>query len=823
MASSSQVNLLRVAIALASHTEGCQTEDSHKLREYGALTLVHLWTVLRVAGLLFLLSAPATTLAQTEPTFFVRGYGGKCLDFGPPPQVSRSPVFIYDCNGTIAQQVRIEEVNARHDVILRAGNKVIGIPRPGLIPLAAGVAPESQVPLELQNEANHLTMDYVRQMFVLDGDSIMSATNHNLVVKVPNGRGANRTRLLLGQRDLADAEFWTFTATDGSNRKPTSGFVRVPQEKDFASAVNGATPGTVIEVDPTADFDPTVSGQIFVPEGVTIRGDRHGTHFGPALWTAPTFNGTMLEINSSNVRITGLRLQGPTRSRDKDGPRATAILVDDNLINRSIIIDHNDLSNWPDAAVFVVGGDLSDRCQAGDDVPPRPEQVRVARNFIHHNEKQNGGYGVATNTGGYALSEDNTFVSNRHAITGDDGRARTSFRAWYNLVLADAPLQEQVGGLIHWHTQDFDMHGRGDPLIGDHRGGVGGQYVEIARNTFLGTNRENFDLRGTPCYLAEFHDNISRRHRTPGILFIPPQLDPLYPAINNDGDSSKLIIQHNQFGAANPTDHLGIGDFDGDGLQDVFLATGAAWYYAPGASAEWRFLNAQTDPISNLLFGDFDGDGRTDVFTQLGRDWFVSWGGASTGERINTSDPALSAFAIGDFDGDHRADVFYADGQTWFVSSGGVTPFTALDTSSFRIRDLRFGDFNGDGKTDVFSVVSGQWMVAYSGTSGWQPLRAKLTDSVAGLIIADFNGDGRADIATSSCSVFGSCDWKVSYSGTGNWAMLRSAGLALTSAAAIGRFDGNASADVLLWHDNYLDISSGGAGVPQRQSRQDMR
>jgi hypothetical protein len=183
----------------------------------------------------------------------------------------------------------------------------------------------------------------------------------------------------------------------------------------------------------------------------------------------------------------------------------------------------------------------------------------------------------------------------------------------------------------------------------------------------------------------------------------------------------------------------------------------------------------------------------------------------------------MTDFAIGDFDGDHRADVFYADGQTWFVSSGGVAPFTALDTSGFRVPDLRFGDFNGDGKTDVFSVVSGQWMVAYSGTSGWQPLRAKLTDSVANLTVADFNGDHRADVATSSGWHPGVHVWQVSYGGTSDWTTLRSAVEPLTSAAAIGRFDGNASADVLLWHDNYLDIASRGSVEPHRHSLQDMR
>ena len=40
-------------------------------------------------------------------------------------------------------------------------------------------------------------------------------------------------------------------------------------------------------------------------------------------------------------------------------------------------------------------------------------------------------------------------------------------------------------------------------------GGIAGQYIEIARNTFLGADRENFYLRGTPTYLAEFHHNVS--------------------------------------------------------------------------------------------------------------------------------------------------------------------------------------------------------------------------------------------------------------------------------------------------------------------------
>jgi hypothetical protein len=287
-------------------------------------------------------------------------------------------------------------------------------------------------------------------------------------------------------------------------------------------------------------------------------------------------------------------------------------------------------------------------------------------------------------------------------------------------------------------------------------------------------------------------------------------------AINNDGDTP-MLIANNLFESIDPTTRLGVGDFDGDGFDDVFLATGAAWYYAPQGNAEWRFLNAQTDPIGNLLFGDFDGDGRTDVFTQHGRDWVVSWGGASSWEKINESNPALSEFRIGDFNGDHLADVFYTHNNLWYISYGGTTPLTVVNSSSIGVHDLGFGDFNGDGKTDVVASTSGQWMVSLSATGPWAgfPLRPALTNTMAELIIADFNGNGRADIATA----YGG---KVSYDGRGDWIDLPARP---GTFAAVGRFDMRPGADIVFYGTgvNYLDIQSSGNGVPARQSRQDMR
>jgi hypothetical protein len=745
----------------------------------------------------------AEPMVSLDPAFFVRGYGGKCLDFGPPPQVSGAPVFIYDCNGTAAQQVRVEEINSRHDIILRAGHKVISVKSELVIAPSEQSATqlvaqlETETPLELQDEKNRDTVFSLGQIFALDGDSIILASDRDHVVKVQDERGSNRTPLVLGRRELNDSEFWTFSATDGSDRKPSSGFVRVPQEKDFVSAVQLAAWGTVIEVG--ADISLKDHPALRIPAGVTIRGDRRGTHLGPELW-APNEHDQisqdpgMLQVFGNDVRITGLRMRGPSRSADGAKPIAVGVFAPDNFTHT--IIDHNDMSDWTNAAIQVEGGNSILRC--GSPNIHRQQNVRVARNFIHHNQNwTGGGYGVVTGGGGYPSIEGNTFLSNRHSIAGD-GAALTGYKASFNLILSATPIYSD-----HGSQQEFDMHGT-DPSSGhSHIGGVAGDYIEIAWNTFLARNRLNFYLRGTPCNRAEFHDNVSLGRRV--------------DVIKNLGDRSGLLIPGSQqFEAPNPTSRLGVGDFDGDGVEDLFLATGAAWYYAPAGNAEWRLLNAQTEGISSLLYGDFDGDGRTDVFTQRGRDWLVSWGGASRWQKINESNSALSEFRIGDFVGDQRADVFYADGQGWWVSDGGVGPFTNTQHSSFRAADLGFGDFNSDGKTDVVGVVGGKWAVSLSATGSWAgfPLRAALTTTMAGLIVTDFNGNGRADIATR--------DGKISYDGSSDWTHLPAR---TAMFAAIGRFDANPGADILFFwtHDNYLGIQSSGVGAPKRHSRQDMR
>jgi hypothetical protein len=411
--------------------------------------------------------------------------------------------------------------------------------------------------------------------------------------------------------------------------------------------------------------------------------------------------------------------------------------------------------------------------------------------------------------------------------------------------------------------QDFDMHGT--KTVHHWEGGSAGGYANITGNTFLagktqslllalggfGDNtRDNFLLRGEPCYNVkdQFNSNVTMNFTPVAIVgYDGGSTD--HVNFGGPAPSSKAyaVLSGNHFVWQNPADHLAVGDFDGDGSDDLFLATGAAWYYSPGGTAEWRFLNARPEPMEQLLFGDFDGDGRADVVTAINGQLMVSWGGISDWELLNnyiplSGSPAqfAAAMAVGNFTGDERSDLFLADGKQWWVSDAGQGLFTTVQTSVFETKDLRFGDFNGDGRTDVFSVGSKNWQVSFAPAgngefSSWQPLRSKLTDSADGLIVADFDGDGIADVAM-NCS--GSQCWKVSSGGRNPWPTLPQPSGALGPAlAAVGRFSiipghKNIPVEILTWDDNILCsnstanelcISHWGGGVPVGYSVQKMR
>ena len=202
-----------------------------------------------------------------------------------------------------------------------------------------------------------------------------------------------------------------------------------------------------------------------------------------------------------------------------------------------------------------------------------------------------------------------------------------------------------------------------------------------------------------------------------------------------DDDVSVLLnAGDGSFGAATsyavgdrPHD-LSIGDFNGDGLQDLAVANRGA-----GPSPDSRV---------SILLGSGDG-----TF------------GAETRFDTDATDPR--SVTVGDFDGDGYQDLAVVDasGQGELLSilpgagdgSFGSPAQFATDDQSFSVA---VGDFNGDGDMDLavanvgsdnVSVLSGEGDGTFGAAS-----HLLVGDAPTSIVVGDLNNDGIQDLATSN-------------------------------------------------------------------------
>jgi Right handed beta helix region/FG-GAP-like repeat len=362
------------------------------------------------------------------------------------------------------------------------------------------------------------------------------------------------------------------------------------------------TPGTTIRVQSGVQLDLSLYESMPVAQGVTLIGTRTPREPGPRLYTRNRPK-RLFVIRDNDVRITGLRIEGP----DLDiagGDRSFGIYIspDDDVRLDRVEIDNNELYGWNGAAIGVY--DDAGRISYASN----PTAVRIHDNFIHHNQHPNSaGYGVDIQNGAYALIERNVFDYNRHAIAGD-GSDWSGYRAYRNLVLEHGGRHKRV---LWSHTHQFDMHGQDNCGPGDifsdslFNCGTAGHDVEIIRNSFLYTAGPAVKIRGTPQRKPWGAFVISN-------VFAHPCLEgPLLPCAVEQ--TEKGVYKHDNRVGIDGSDRYGTCDFDGDGTDDRFLATGETWWYASRGTGPWTYLNTSERLLSELRLGDVNGDGRCDV------------------------------------------------------------------------------------------------------------------------------------------------------------------------------------------------------------------
>ncbi|MBN2176869.1 MAG: VCBS repeat-containing protein, partial [Demequinaceae bacterium] len=211
------------------------------------------------------------------------------------------------------------------------------------------------------------------------------------------------------------------------------------------------------------------------------------------------------------------------------------------------------------------------------------------------------------------------------------------------------------------------------------------------------------------------------------------------------------------------------GDFDGNGITDIFRPTGSSHVVLYDGTGDWETLNNSSTVLSQFAFGDFDDDDNTDIYRPTGTSHVVLYDGLGSWTTINSSTTILSQLGFADFNGDGKTDVIRPDGAKHNVLWSGLAPWQTLNNSTTSIGSLAFGDFDGDDDDDIIAQYGGSLQVLYSGAAPWVDINDS-TLSVSQIEIADFDGDGADDIARVSEN-----GWEYLASATGtedDWVML---------------------------------------------------
>ena len=218
--------------------------------------------------------------------------------------------------------------------------------------------------------------------------------------------------------------------------------------------------------------------------------------------------------------------------------------------------------------------------------------------------------------------------------------------------------------------------------------------------------------------------------------------------------------------------YQGMGDFDGDGSDDVLLRhDNGRWYVyhmdgrdAPDQGTRLAMYASQDWQLAAI--GDLNGDLTDDVLLRHRKNgrWYyypVSDGAVASGRGTAglTSNQSWQFAGLGDLDGDGNDDVLlrHTDGRWWYYPMNGRRHFASgrglVDIETSEAWQLAgIGDFDGDGGGEMLlRHTDGRWQ--YYGMNGRHPdpddqgvprITRNTDFDFAG--IGDLNGDGNDDV-----------------------------------------------------------------------------
>ena len=279
----------------------------------------------------------------------------------------------------------------------------------------------------------------------------------------------------------------------------TSGDFVVQDFDELLKALAVAKPGQVVFIPAETWINLTTHIYIDefvlkIPEGVTLASDRGYKGSKGALLTSHSHKTpAMITAGGPNVRITGLRIQGPNPHRHLEhhkrsfGPGGLGREYYYKFpVSRGIVTDHPglevdncEISAFSASAIYLRKGD----------------EHHIHHNFIHQCQYNGLGYGISHGAAS-SLIERNTFNENRHSLAGT-GVPQSGYIARHNIEL----------GVSLSHC--FDMHGGRDRKD---ETDIAGTTIEIYNNTFRAPETAVV-IRGIPEEKCEVYHNWFVKHQ----------------------------------------------------------------------------------------------------------------------------------------------------------------------------------------------------------------------------------------------------------------------------------------------------------------------
>lgn len=216
----------------------------------------------------------------------------------------------------------------------------------------------------------------------------------------------------------------------------------------------------------------------------------------------------------------------------------------------------------------------------------------------------------------------------------------------------------------------------------------------------------------------------------------------------------------------------------------------AAGFYENGTWALDADHDGNLEPAFDLLFGlgfpgaipvvgDWNGDGRDNVGVFAGGFWFLDYNGdgdwdGGLVDRLFPFGWAGAVPVVGDWNGDGRTSVGVYSNGFWFLDyngdglwDGGLL-FDRIMGLGWPGVSLQVGDWDGDGRDQIGVFAQGFWFLDYNGNYAWD---GNSGDRMFGFgwngvqpIVGDWNGDGRDKVA-----VYNQGSWFFDYDGDALW------------------------------------------------------